>query len=106
MADLDIVTAWTCSSNTYWHKRVQGSGDNAYDVRFERRNLGPVQHDFTCTCKGFTFGKGAYCKHIKAVMAERCGWNAELDPGAEPIKGTNHACPDCEGPLVAMRVGV
>lgn len=110
MADLHIVSAWTCSSNIYWHKRVQGSGGPAsvYDVRFENRPLGPVQHDYTCTCAAFAFGKGQYCKHIKQVMSERCGWNAEMDPGAspEPNHENEPCCPDCSEEVQAFNVGV
>lgn len=108
MPDLDIVGTWTCSTNTYWHKRIQGSEPAVvYDVRFQHRPMGPVQYDWTCTCKAFTFGKGKYCKHIKSVMEERCGWNAELEPTAEAlVKDGEHVCPNCEGPVEAFRVGV
>ena len=107
MAELDIVSTWTCKTNIDWHCVVQSNSGKKYLVCFERQ--GPnadVQYDYTCTCPAFKYNKG-YCKHIKLAMPERCGWNGELEPTAEAlVKDGEHVCPDCEGPIAAVRVGV
>ena len=109
MPDLDIVGAWVCATNTYWEHEVKSSrGGEVYTVKFEHRPWPhEVQYDYTCTCKAFTFGKGKYCKHIDQVKHLRCGWNGELEPTAEaPAKDGHHICPDCDGPVEAVKVGV
>lgn len=103
MPDLDIVTAFTCASNQRWEYEV-----GEYTVRFEHRPPEHnVQYDYTCTCKAFQFGKGKYCRHIKEVQGFRCGWNAELEPTANPDReGTKLVCPNCGTPAIPVRVGV
>jgi hypothetical protein len=108
--DLDIVTAWTCCSNTSWTHEVRSDSGNTYTVRFEPRPWPhEVQYDYTCTCKAFTFGKGKYCKHIESVKHLRCGWNAELEPSAQPDSGepdNRPVCPSCGEEAVPIQVGV
>ena len=99
MPDLTIEAAWTCTSNTYWEQVVESSrGPLSYTVRFEHRPWPhEVQYDYTCTCDAFKYGRGKPCKHIEGVRGLRCGWNSELDPGAE--------C-ETDGDVEAMKVGV
>lgn len=115
MPDLDIVTAFTCYSNSCWSHEVESSeGDKKYTVRFEHRPWPhTVQHDYTCTCQAFRFGnsknwdKQTYCKHIEQVKDLRCGWNEELEPTAEPdIVNYKFYCPECGGDALALKVGV
>ena len=77
----------------------------AYGPHHKRQHL--VDHDWSCTCKAYQYGSG-YCKHIEAVVAgdKRCGWNAELEPSAEPARddGGNPICPDCGAPVAARQV--
>jgi len=109
MPDLDIVGTWTCATNTFWEHEVESHrGGAKYTVRFEPRPWPhEVQYDYTCTCKAFKFGRGSYCKHIEEVKHLRCGWNYELDVCAEIEEDDGgNVCPECGGPVEAMRVGV
>lgn len=113
MPDLTIETAWTCSSNEEWETTVAGSKGETHTVRFSRLygrdlQLQRVQYGYTCDCKGFQFR--GHCHHVDLVMGEvrRCGWNAELEPTAEPAQDESGepCCPVCGGPVSAHRVGV
>lgn len=108
MPDLTRMFAWTCCTNTWWTHKVQGSKGAEYMVTF-----GPmppthkVQYDYTCTCKAYEFGSGAYCKHITQVRKLRCGWNGELEPTAQVLtRDGEHSCPDCGGPVESIAVAV
>lgn len=107
MPDLDIVTTFTCSSNEYWSRDVQ-SGENTYRVEWAKQPRSAyVEYDWSCTCKGFQF-RGR-CKHIDQVREERCGWNAELEPTAQPDSGgpdNRPICPKCGADVIPIRVGV
>lgn len=109
MADLNEITAYTCSSNTYWKTEVMSSNpDVFYTVEYRFRPApSPVQYDYTCDCKGFKFNPSKPCKHIKTVRVERCGWNGEMEPTARPLrKDEGLVCPNCEAPVEPVRVGV
>ena len=110
MPDLDILVALTCFSNESWTKSVVGSKGTTYNVKWSR--LSPVeanrrhcQYGWECTCDGWKYRRT--CRHVTAAEKERCGWNAEIDPGASTTSETGeHTCPRCNGPLVGVRVGV
>lgn len=109
MPDLDIVPAFTCKSNIYWTTLVKGSKGAVYQVSwtFAPGPDYPHQYGWDCDCPAFKYRGGQTCKHIKQVQDKRCAWNAELEPTAKPDKiGTEFCCPDCRGPVEAMRVGV
>ena len=90
-----------CSSNDYWSCSVMGDSGNTYIVTFEsyRHNTSTeyqaVKKDFRCTCPAFKFGKGAYCKHIKMVLSQRCGWDSRFDIEPEVSIGNDYFCPRC-----------
>jgi len=111
MPDLDIVPAWTCDTNISWEQEVESSqGGGSYTVRFGFRpsRRSDVLYDYSCTCRGFAFARSGYCKHIDKVKEQRCGWNGELEPTAEAARDANDepCCPECGGPVTAMKVGV
>ena len=110
MADLTIETAWVCDSNLRWERSVRSSdGRKTYTVAWKRlsERLQGCLYGWTCTCKHFEIRK-TNCKHIDSVMHERCGWNEEMDPTTTPLRtlDTDPCCPDCGGPVTAMRVAV
>ena len=103
MPDLTIVTAWTCQTNQYWRKTVNG-----YLVEWRQQAPNAtVQYDWACTCKGFQFRR--QCKHIEQVRDERCGWNETLEPTAQPESGgpdNRPLCPECGAEAIPVQVGV
>ena len=111
MPDLNIHTAVTCRTNQEWGpvKVLSSDGSKIYQVTYGRlAHWADTQYGWSCTCPGFKFRKT--CNHIKAVekSGQRCGWNADLEPGRQPVttpKG-ELACPECGGPVSAYRVGV
>lgn len=115
MPDFMMESAWTCASNFYFERTVVGSGGDLYVVRWGRLTEARIletgaQHGWQCTCKGYKY-RGT-CRHIREVESsgERCGWNAEMEPTAEPYRnGLNNdepECPQCGGALRVMRVAV
>ena len=103
---LTMHATWTCCSNVNWTKEVRGSRGQTYTVSYGYTPRGPYQYDWSCTCKGFKF-RGT-CRHIEEAKAERCGWNGELEVGAQADRDANDnpICPECGGPLTAVNVGV
>ncbi len=101
MPELTRHMTWTCASNTNWVAEVQGSKGDTYTVRYEFRERGPHQFDYTCTCPAFKFGKGKACKHIDNVRDQRCAWNGDLSIVEQVDK-----CPDCDGPVSILEVAV
>jgi hypothetical protein len=106
MPDLTVETAYTCLTNEHWVRKVAGSDGSTHTVRFCRQPHGPVQYDYECSCLGFKYRRT--CRHIRQVDSERCGWNAGLEVTLEPDHAANGEpiCPNCGGPVRAVRVGV
>ena len=115
--DYDVVATWVCSTNMDWETTVKGSKGAEYTVRWGRLFgqdyvVQECQYGWTCTCPAFTKSRNSHlpCKHIKAVEASgaRCGWNGTLEPTATCEHDVNGepCCPDCDGPLDAIRVAV
>lgn len=104
---LTTETAWICTTNTHWEMQVSGSKGKIYTVSWEK--LAPdaaTQYGWNCTCQGFKFRKT--CSHVTGVQRHRCGWNGELEVTAEPGRDANGdpCCPECKGPVEALRVAV
>lgn len=105
MPDLTTEIAYICCTNVHWSKTVVGSKGGQYTVTFGFQPTGPVQYDWSCTCKGYKFRHG--CRHIEDSKGERCGWNNELDPGLQPDFVNGEArCPKCGGPITLVQVAV
>jgi len=110
--DLNVIAVWTCLSNVSWSRAIESSNPNSiYTVRFEWHHATHnTQYDYTCTCMGYKYGGGTYCKHIKHVeeMQLRCAWNGELEPTARCSQDTSgrNICPECCGPVVAIETGI
>lgn len=107
MHDLSIETAYTCLTNYGWETKVAGSLGKEHTVRWQ--HMPPsheCQYDWTCTCDAYKYGRGKYCKHIKAVKdsGARCGWNGVLEPTLLPNE--DGTCPCCGLETRTERVGV
>ena len=102
MPDLNVVSALTCSSNVFWKRKVRGSTGKLYYVTWGRTPQGQYLYGWACTCPDHVH-RGRECKHIKAAVAERCGWNACLEPNQMQM---GDRCPDCGAPLEAFNVAV
>ena len=113
MPDFDLVSTWTCASNFYCERHIQGSKGDLYVVHWGRLPEPRImetgaQHGWQCTCRGYKF-RGT-CKHIVEVeeSGERCGWNGAMEPTAQCAHDADGhpVCPDCGGPVRALRVAV
>jgi len=105
MPDLMVVPMSMCKSNEEWERKVPGSKPGSiWTVRFDRYShiTREVDHDFSCDCPAYQYGKGKYCKHIKQVKDEHCGWHEQFD-GDEAKNGK---CPRCGGEAVRIMVGI
>lgn len=100
MADLSIVYMRSCITNRDWKCEVEGSKET-YTVSFGIAFSGKYRYDYSCTCPSFKFRK--QCKHIKAVEANRCGWD-EFTDGGEATK--DNKCPECGAETFVIRHGV
>jgi SWIM zinc finger len=92
-----MTTTYWCHSNVEWKREVWG-GHGVYTVTYRLQKATGTM-GFDCTCPAWRFvrpGKARGCKHVEAVKADRCGWNANLDPRAEPrmVQGVA-CCPSC-----------
>lgn len=68
-----------------------------------------------CTCPAFYFSHGE-CKHLTRVWREGCFWNPAWSDGGphttRPVwisSGNvlaDERCPNCDGPLIAVRIAV
>ena len=108
MPDFTIHTAPTCQSVREWVRMVPSDSDPTKTYRVEYGETfdlrATVQRDYSCTCPAFVKNGGKkHCKHINAVLKERCGWNSHLEPCEIP---RGNKCPDCGGPLVFEQVAV
>jgi predicted nucleic acid-binding Zn finger protein len=107
MADLDIVIFGMCSTDIYWEKEVKD-----YLVTFERvdEEKRGVLYDYTCSCNHYKFRcahrQNAYCKHIRGVRSERCGWDQQIDGGEVEHDGVNYICPRCGADAELYKAGV
>jgi hypothetical protein len=88
-----------CICNLHWTKQVPASAHGgAYVVTF-------AEGHYLCTCPDYTYRSGPQarmCKHIIAVMKDRCTWNEVRDP-----KATSHLpgkCPQCGSATVLVPV--
>jgi hypothetical protein len=109
MPDFHNVTTWICSSNKAWETTIKGSKGDHYLVTYGPMPPShPVQHDWACTCPAARFSPpGRYCKHVLAVIPQRCAWNAELEPTAQALAlDGEHVCPMCHGPVEPIVVAV
>lgn len=96
-------TTWICDSNTFWETSVRGTKGDTYRVTFGNVHSQSVQHNWSCTCKGFIFNRT--CRHIDAVKTSGkwCGWNKELEILPKPDSG---GCPNCGGTIRGVLVDV
>jgi hypothetical protein len=105
MADLTTHTAWRCVSTEGWSRVVQGSHDRVYTVSWNNwQHQNPnVEHDYSCTCNAYKYGKGRRCKHILSIQkaGHRCQWDSRFT-GEEPI---DEKCPCCGEPVIAYSYG-
>lgn len=60
--------------------------------------------NFSCTCSAYKTDHG-YCKHIKKVCDQRCGWIGLIDDQkAETING-KLVCPRCKEQVLPVGYG-
>ena len=94
-----IEYLWHCATAESWGTTVQGSKGDTYNVQWN--NWGhknqSVQYDYSCDCKGYKFGKGQDCSHIKQVRAsdDHCKWMQFSDGGEAVEKDGDLVCPKC-----------
>jgi len=108
MPDLSIEIFWQCETAEYFSAEVVGSKGEKHTVTYGITPMGKYQHGFSCTCKGFKFGKGKDCRHIKEIKDSKkyCGWMQFTD-GSEPVhKNGKHFCPKCGREAVPRKWGV
>jgi len=96
MPDLTEETFWLCASAHAWETTING-----HVVRYGYQARGPVQYDYACDCKGFTYRRR--CRHIDEAKTAHCKWHQFID-GGEPT--VEHHCPRCGGPVTAERWAV
>jgi len=102
VSDLTIETAPVCATVLLFETTIVSSRTGEqYRVSFGPVESGPVQNDWSCTCKGWIYNRR--CKHVDGAKLLRCGWNHELEPRPMP---EGRVCPDCGGPLGFLRVGI
>ena len=111
MPDLTVEYYWHCESAESWSKDVLGSTGTPYTVRWGKwghKNQHSHQYDYSCTCRGYEFGKGKDCTHIKQVKAsgEHCKWLQFSDGGDAVEKNGDHHCPECGDKVHSMGWGV
>ena len=109
----DIVVMEDCASN-YGVFDVEGSRGAVHTV-----TLGGSEGPAHCTCPSFFYKPGEVfdktCKHTDLVIEEACLYNPQWREGkADPRRPdryldrsfTGSKCPDCGGPMVAVRRAV
>jgi hypothetical protein len=112
MPDFTLINVEACQSTLTWSRDVKGSKGATYIVRYDAvsHNNPNVQRDYSCTCMSYVFKRPDYCKHIKAVMDERCGYGEESSHNP-PMPYNKHLddgkhCPHCGEDLVYDVVAV
>ena len=109
MAVLNTVTFWHCATAEDWSTTVPGSKGGTYTVSWNKwghQNHERVQYDYSCTCKAYKYGRGAYCKHIMAANIGHCNWLQFIDGGDAVEKDGEHHCPMCGAGVRSMGWGV
>ena len=111
MPDLTTEYFWHCATADSWSTTVQGSKGAEYTVRWGKwghLNQHTVQLDYSCNCKGYKFGKGQDCSHIKQVKAsgDHCKWMEFSDGGDAVLTNGEHRCPECGDAVHSMGWGV
>lgn len=109
MPDFIFETFFHCSSCEQFTTKVKGSRGKEYTVSYGKTYKDKLfEHDWSCTCDSYKFGKGAPCKHIKQVMisSEFCGWNQFTDGGEPVLKGGEFFCPKCGQAAFSLRYAV
>lgn len=99
MPDFTYEIAWECTSD--FRKEVVGSKGDIYIVSFGNAKNG---EDFSCTCPAYKHRDGL-CKHIKAVMHEKCNYHSLVHLPPKVVDGKK-VCPNCGSELRAVRVAV
>ena len=107
MSELSTEYFRWCKSNEHFEKKVAGSNGNVYTVVYgELAFKTDTTHGWTCTCPAYKYGKGAPCKHILAVMPEKCDWNWEASFGSPVSTRKYKKCPKCHSELSLIKIGV
>lgn len=107
MPDLTTHYFWHCASTESWKMPIKGSRGDDYTVSWNKwghKNQTDVQHDYSCTCQAYEFGKGKHCRHIKIAIAsgEHCNW-MQFHTGGDAIeKNGEHHCPHCGDKVHSM----
>lgn len=108
----EIIVMADCQSN-YGVYKLPGSKGTVYTVSFGGSE-GPAH----CTCPAYKFsGEGRHCKHIEKVWNGACMYNPQWCKGHNPIRFKpveytydavvpDEECPNCGGPVVAVRRAV
>lgn len=105
MPDLTIEAYFTCASNRDWEQKLELTSGREHSVTFGRIFGGKYPYGYQCDCKGYRFGKGRHCRHIKHVVHHslRCGWDGYS--AAKDADG-NLVCPKCGAEALPYQVGV
>ena len=111
MADLTTEYFWHCATAENWSTTVQGSKGDTYTVQwtnYGHKNRHSHQFDYSCNCKGYQFGKGRDCAHIKQTKAtgDHCKWSQFTDGGDAKERNGEHHCPNCGDKVHSMGWGV
>lgn len=94
MPDLTTQVYFHCESAEHFQTEVQ-STNKTYSVSYGYTPKGQIEHDYSCTCEAYKFGKGKYCKHIEQVKMKHCCW-MQFNEGGEPVrKDDQYFCPKC-----------
>lgn len=113
MPELSKITARVCNTAKGWERQVLSkTTSNIYHVRYRKLqgHHGPIM-GYTCTCPSFTH-RGGVCKHIKEVVAERCGYGEDAFAGSPEddwdISNADGSviCPKCGGPTFVVEVAI
>jgi len=111
MADFIPTTVWTCETNQHYETVVTGGMGKKYHVSLSPHNPGLFSNNWACDCPHFQHrlrGSDTECKHILEAQKSHCGWNASLEPTAEPTKdkdGKLH-CPVCGGDVIPVMIAI
>lgn len=108
----EVVVGSFCAS---WFASydVPGSKGNTYRCSLNGTS-GPH-----CPCKSFQFAPETdkRCKHLDQIHREACLWNVQFHEGNKPValypvaydmsnEIPGETCPNCHGPVVAVRIAV